>query len=230
MNGVHDMGGMHGFGPIEREANEPVFHEDWEKVVFTINRAMQAQRVYNIDEQRHSVERMAPGHYLTASYFERWLSGMERNLIEKGVLTLEEIDARAAALREHPEAPLPPRTDPELVEKLRSLARRRVGFKREPSRPPRFSVGDAVVTRNTQPVGHTRLPRYARGKRGTISYHHGTYVLPDTSAHGKGECPEPLYSVRFEAGELWDGSAEPRERIFLDLWESYLATAGEPGS
>jgi nitrile hydratase subunit beta len=159
MNGIHDMGGMHGFGPVEREPNEPIFHEDWEKLVFSINRAMQAHRIYNIDEQRHSVEQMAPGHYLTASYYERWLSGMERNLIAKGVLTLEEIDARAAALQENPDALLPDRRDPELVEKIRTMAKRRVGFKREPSGPPRFKAGDEVVTRNTQPKGHTRLPR-----------------------------------------------------------------------
>jgi nitrile hydratase len=195
------------------------------KVVYAMNRALQTQGVYNIDEQRHSVERMAPAHYLSASYYERWLAGIERNLVEKGVLTGDEIEARLAELRVQPDAPLPERSDPELAEKLRNIARNRPGFQRAPTGQPRFAPGQAVVTRNTQPVGHTRLPRYARGKHGVIAELHGTYVLPDTNAHGLGENPEPLYSVSFSAGELWGASSEPREQIYLDLWESYLQPA-----
>src|SRR4051812_558520 len=109
MNGAHDMGGMHGFGPVVREENEPVFHEDWERTVYAINRAIRAQDIINIDESRHGIERMPPAEYLAASYYERWLSSLERNLVDKGVITQQELDERVALLREHPETPAPQR-------------------------------------------------------------------------------------------------------------------------
>jgi nitrile hydratase len=223
MDGVHDLGGMHGFGPVVREENEPVFHAPWEGTVYAINRLAMAVGLYNIDEMRHGIERLPPAQYLGSTYYERWLATIERNLVEKGVLSAEEIEARLAALRAHPDAELPRREDPALVERV--LQGARAAFQREPAGEPRFRVGDAVVTKNLHPKGHTRLPRYARGKRGTVSHYHGYYVFPDTHAHGQGEAPQPVYSVCFEARELWDGAAEPRERVYLDLWESYLEPA-----
>lgn len=225
MNGVHDMGGMHGFGPVVREENEPVFHAPWEKQAYAMTRAARAQGLINSDESRHGIERMPPAEYLAASYYERWLASLERNLIDKGVLTAEEIEARTAHYRQHPEAEVPRREDPALVDLMLRLQRTRPDFQKEPGLPPRFAVGDRVVTRNFQPSGHTRLARYARGKHGVVHAVHGTFVFPDTNAHGQGEQPQPLYSVRFEAGELWDGSAEPRAAVLLDLWESYLEPA-----
>ena len=225
MDGVHDLGGMHGFGPIVREADEPVFHAPWEGAVYALMRVSLGQQMFNIDEMRHGIERMAPADYLASTYYERWLASIERNLAEKGVLTREEIDARAAQLRAHPEAEPPRREDPALLERI--LRAHRAAFQREPTGTPRFQVDDRVVARNIHPKGHTRLPRYARGKQGVIAYCHGYYVLPDTNAHGQGEHPEPLYSVAFAGGELWADSGDPRENLYLDLWESYLEPAGE---
>ncbi|HLH22791.1 MAG TPA: nitrile hydratase subunit beta [Chloroflexota bacterium] len=223
MDGVHDLGGMHGFGPVVREENEPVFHAPWEGTVYAINRTAMGIGLYNIDEMRHGIERLPPAEYLRSTYYERWLATIERNLIEKGVLSAAEIDARLAYLREHPDAEPPRRADPALLERV--LRGARAAFQRPPTGEPRFHVGDAVVTRNIHPKGHTRLPRYARDKHGTISHYHGYYVFPDTQAHGQGEQPQPVYSVAFDARELWDGAAEPRARVYLDLWESYLEPA-----
>src|SRR3954468_5932781 len=114
MNGAHDMGGMHGFGPVVREENEPVFHADWERTVCAMNRAIRARGLINIDESRHGIERMPPAEYLAASYYERWLSSLERNLVDKGIVTREELASRAALLAEHPDTPTPQRDDPEL--------------------------------------------------------------------------------------------------------------------
>jgi len=222
VNGVHDMGGMHGFGAVEREEDEPVFHARWEGRVAGMNRAVQARGIFNIDEFRHGIERMAPVEYLGSSYYERWLATLERNLVEKGLLSPAEIEAKVAYFRQHPEAEPGRREDPALAEQV---ARRLQGppiFRREATATPRFSVGATVRTRNTHPTGHTRLPRYARGKLGTIDRVHGTYVYPDTNAHAVGEQPQPLYSVRFESRELWADSAGPSECLYLDLWESYL--------
>jgi len=226
VDGVHDLGGMHGFGPVEREADEPVFHAPWEAVVLAINRAAGVRGVYNIDEFRHSIERMPPARYLAATYYEKWLDGITRLCVEKGLVSAEELAERVAFFAGRPEAdamaavrgPLPPAVpfDPE--------ARR--GFVRETGARPRFAPGDPVVTRHVHPRGHTRLPRYARGKRGVVDRVHGIHVFPDTNAHGGGEAPEPLYSVRFAARELWGESAEPNAVVHLDCWESYLS----PGS
>ncbi|MGE3268938.1 MAG: nitrile hydratase subunit beta [Chloroflexota bacterium] len=224
MNGAHDMGGMHGFGPVVREENEPVFHEDWEKTVFMLSRATRVQGIINIDESRHGIERMPPAEYLAASYYERWLSSLERVLVEKGVITQQELDARTALLREQPDAPLPHRENPEIIALLTAPSSARDQYQRE-GPAPQFAEGDAVLTLNEHPVGHTRLPRYVRGKRGTIHAVRGSFVFPDTHAHGLGEQPQPMYTVMFEGAELWGPSSEPRERVYIDLWESYLLPA-----
>jgi nitrile hydratase subunit beta len=226
MDGVHDLGGMHGFGPVEREANEPPFHEPWEAAVYAIMRASLSTGQYNLDEFRHGVERMDPAHYLRSGYYEHWLDGIARVLVEKGVVASDELAARTAFFADHPDAPataavrampatLPPR--------IRWLA---LDSERPATQAPRFAVGDAVITRNIHPTGHTRLPRYARGKRGMIHRQHGAHVFPDSNAHGGGEQPQTLYSVRFDARELWGPAAEPNQHVYIDLWEPYL----EPGA
>jgi len=225
VNGIHDMGGMQGFGPVPREENEPVFHADWEKVILTISRVRGALGLWSIDEQRHGVERMDPRDYLTASYYERWLASDEMLLVEKGLLTPEEIEARVAYYVQHPDEAVPRKDDPVLAERTERSLHARASFQREATWPPRFAVGDVVRTRHDQPAGHTRLPRYARGKLGVIDRLHGTYVFPDSIVAGRGEDAQPLYSVRFEGSELWGNSTEPRERLYLDLWESYLEPA-----
>ena len=236
MNGVHDLGGMQGFGPVEPERDEPVFHAPWEAVVFAIRRSRSVIRHFTIDEFRHTIERMEPAGYLGSTYYERWLDALVRVLAAKGVVTLEEVEARAAALAGAAEAPAERaalasgRAAPPAVPVAPSGGESPVVFVppssvRPATRAARFAPGDRVVTRSFHPTGHTRLPRYARGKPGVIDRLHGTHVFPDANAHGRGEQPQPLYSVRFEAATLWGESAEPNQRVFLDLWESYLEPA-----
>ena len=225
MNGIHDMGGMHGFGRVEREANEPVFHAEWEARVLGVNRACSAQKIFNIDEGRHAIERMPPTAYLSSSYYERWLDRTVRLLVEKGVITREELERRMEALAQGRD-PAPSHEDPRLIARMLRRFTARPHY-RQPGPPPRFAPGERIVTRRDAPHGHTRLPRYARGKHGVIHHVHGSFIFPDSNAHGKGEQPHPLYSVRFEAAELWGASAEPRACVHLDLWERYLE-AGPP--
>ena len=225
MDGVHDLGGMQGFGPVEREENEPAFHAAWEAAVLAMMRAGGSRGLFNIDEFRHGIERMAPAHYLRATYYEKWLDGVTRILVEKGVVGAEELAARLAFFEQKPDAP----ATAALPEPPSARGPSNPGWVqdaiRETGAAPRFAIGAPVVTRDFHPWGHTRLPRYARGKRGAIARFHGIHVFPDTNAHGRGEDPQPLYSVWFDARELWGESAEANQRVHIDLWESYL----EPG-
>lgn len=222
MNGVHDMGGMHGFGPIVREANEPLFHARWEGRARAMAVLTMAQGYFNLDAFRYGIERMAPAEYLRAPYFERWLTTVEHNLIAQGFVSSDELNARAELFRDHPDRPMPRPPDPSRMNDPREPASS--DFSR-PGAPPRFAVGDAVLTRNVHPAGHTRLPRYARGKRGVVVRSYGAQVFPDTNALGLGEQPQPLYTVSFDGRELWGESAEPRQTVSLELWESYLQPA-----
>lgn len=223
MNGAHDLGGMHGFGSIERD--DATFHAEWEKRTRALVHAVRATGTYNIDESRYGIERMPPADYLAASYFERWLASLETNLVDKGKLTREEIAERVARYQADPSLPVPERLDAELAARVASARPRAMP---DPDGPqPRFSPGDVVTTRNQHPRGHTRLPRYARGRRGVIYRIHGAHPLADARAAGRGACLEPLYSVRFEARDLWGGSADGPGAVYLDLWESYLESAKE---
>jgi nitrile hydratase len=228
MNGIHDMGGMHGFGRVEREQDEPVFHAAWEARVLGLSRACSARYLFNIDESRHAIERMAPADYLASSYYERWLDRNVRLLVEKGVITREELERRMAQLAQGSD-PAPPHSDPKLCARMLEMLTERTPY-RQPGPRPRFGLGEGVLTRHDAPPGHTRLPRYARSKRGVIARVHGSYIFPDTNAHGQGEEPHPLYSVRFEAAELWGSSAEPQAPVHLDLWERYLEPVSPAGS
>lgn len=220
MNGIHDLGGMHGFGPIDRgPRGRATIHADWELRVVGLQE-LTTGPYFNIDAFRHGIERMDPAHYLRASYFERWLETITTNLVEGGFLTAEELDTRTHLPRRQPDAALPgaqpdaagvPAPTPEQA---------------APTLHPRFSPGDAVITRNAHPAGHTRLPRYARGKRGTIHLVHGPAIFADTNAHGLGEHPQVVYNVRFDGRELWGDSAEPGTMVSIDLWESYLEPVG----
>ncbi|MBI2965010.1 MAG: nitrile hydratase subunit beta [Chloroflexi bacterium] len=229
MDGVHDLGGMHGFGPVIREAGEPVFHAPWEATVVALMRSARANGVFNIDEFRHAIERMPPARYLSATYYERWLEAVATLAIEKGLTTAEELERRS----ERPESSRDtrrrtPTTEPAAVQSAPGAPDAVVSptssFRPETS-APRFNAGDAIVTIRARPKGHTRLPRYARGKRGRVHAYRGFQVFPDASAHGRGENPQPLYSVRFEGDELWGDSGEPSQAVYLDLWESYLLPA-----
>lgn len=216
MNGIHDLGGMQGFGRIEREENEPVFHSRWESRVLGMMREGLRLGLYNLDEFRWALERMDPGRYLAASYYEKWLSAIERLHVEKGVITREELNDRVSHPRPVPaaaEAPPAARQEPNPTAG---------GRPRTLPDPPRFKPGDTVQAKNMHPQTHTRLPRYVRGKRGVIDRLQGAYVLPDRSAVGQGQPLEYVYLVRFDARELWGQDAPPRDRVYIDLWESYL--------
>jgi len=212
MNGIHDMGGMHGFGPIDRH-NEPL--ADWMlRVNAMLERSLDAG-LYTLDAFRYGIEQMTPVDYLQASYFERWLTTVEYNLIQAGVLTLGELDGRQPP----PDRWFrtigagPPPIDGIVVPDSATGA-------------PRFTEGDPVTTRNIHPAGHTRLPRYARSKRGVINRVYSADPLPDTNAHGLGEHRQPVYSVRFDGRELWGAAAEPNTTVAIDLWECYLEPIG----
>ncbi len=211
MNGVHDMGGMDGFGPVVREQNEPVFHADWEGRIAALAGLM-LWRV-NADETRHAIERIPPARYLASSYYERWLAAAETLLVERGIVTREELLAKESSS-----------IDPALIANG-VAARGPAPVKDKPgSKSPRarYAKGDRVRARNLNPVGHTRLPRYVRGKAGVIARDWGVFVFPDTNAHHAGTKPQHCYSVSFDARELWGKPASSRERLYIDLWEDYL--------
>lgn len=212
MNGAADMGGMHGFGPVVVERDEPVFHADWERRVLGMAYQVIGLGRSNIDAFRHGIERMNPVEYLTAGYYGRWLASIERILTEAGALGPGEVDARLAGRAGGGPASAPP---PTAVQS---------GFVRELDRQPRFQVGDAVRPRVASPSGHTRLPRYVAGRRGVVHRVQPVCVFPDSNAAGRGEDPQHLYNVRFDARELWGADSEPGS-IHLDLFEPYLEPA-----
>jgi nitrile hydratase len=219
MNGVHDMGGMHGMGPIAPEADEPVFHEPWEGRVLALNRATAALGKWNIDASRHSIERIRPADYLRMSYYEKWLAGLVTRLEESGLVTPAELQSS------QPAPGSPKATPPLTAEQVAAPVAERGWFERPVNAPPRFAVGQGVRAKKINPTGHTRLPRYARGNVGVIDRVHGAHVLPDSNAHFRGESPQHLYSVRFSARELWGEAASARDAVYIDLWEDYLEPA-----
>ncbi len=219
MNGVHDMGGMHGMGPIEEERNEPVFHHPWEGRVFALRRATAAWGKWNIDFTRHEVELVPPTDYLRMSYYERQFAAFPEMLVKRSLLTRAEIESGTPS--EGSPKKVPPLTD----EKVAVLVAKGVPTSRDVPVAPRFQAGQRVRTRNMHPLGHTRLPRYARGKMGMIHRDHGVFVFPDSNAHFLGEKPQHVYSVRFAARELWGEQAAPRDSVYLDLWDDYLEPA-----
>jgi nitrile hydratase beta subunit len=224
MNGVHDLGGMHGFGAVQVEPNEPVFHHPWEKKVFGIMVATMAQGMYNVDEFRFGIEQMNPADYLKSSYYEHWLESVQKNLIDKGVIKRSELEAKLRSLQRSGRVTVPRRRDPALAQRLIEIAHKGDNYMREPV-PARFKSGDRVRPRNINPPTHTRLPRYVRGKTGVIDCLRGTFVTPDTNAIGKGEQPQPVYSVRFNAADLWGEPVERNELVYIDMWEAYLEPA-----
>jgi nitrile hydratase beta subunit len=217
MNGIHDMGGMQDMGPIQREENEPVFHHPWEGRVYAMNRAMNAWGKWNIDAGRYGIELLPPADYLQMSYYERWLARNLEFLVKFGLVTREEMESSKPAPGSQKATP------PLTVDRVSAGAGLRGNFMRpQADAKARFEVGQQVRTRNMNPVGHTRLPRYARGKKGAVVRCHGIFVFPDTNAHFLGEQPQHLYSVRFAAQELWGEDASPRDSVSIDLWDSYL--------
>jgi hypothetical protein len=308
MNGAHDLGGMHGFGPVVIEPDEPVFHAEWERRVFALTLAMGAWRRWNLDMSRHAREQMPPAEYLATSYYEHWLHGLELLLERHGFLSRAELDRRSRAELDRPGREEPGRAhevdrgaggepDPRAAEPARpargdagpsaaaterhgaggtdprggeadrqgrgethragQAGRRPRGETAAAAAPagpgpqpgalrpegvprllqnrraarlddpvaPKFKPGDRVVARNVHPVGHTRLPRYVRGRLGVVDRDHGVFIFPDTHAAGLGRKPQHVYSVRFAARELWGPEAPARDAVYVDLWDDYLEAA-----
>jgi nitrile hydratase beta subunit len=220
VNGAHDMGGMHGFGPVDPEPREPVFHADWERRAFALTLAMGATGEWNLDASRFARESRPPGDYLSKSYYEIWLAGLERLIAQRALVTREEITAGRSL---GPARPLGRRTL--AAADVEPMVSRGGPTNREPEHRARFAVGDRVLARTMHPATHTRLPRYVRGHVGTVVSVHGAHVFPDVHAHGGGEDPQWLYTVRFDARELWGAEGDPTVAVSVDAFEPYLEPA-----
>lgn len=210
MDGIHDLGGMQGFGAVPRD--ESSWHDAWERRVFGLT--LGVSRIGNIDDFRHAIERLDPRLYLTAGYFGRWLAATETRCVERGLLTSDEVDERApvaTAVRPTAVANVSPPAPPAWGTQRRDVDRGR-----------RFRIGDDVVAADIHPDGHTRLPRYVRGHRGRVRLAHPAFVLPDSNAHGRGEDPQYVYGVEFSARELWGAGDHV---VTVDIFEPHLRHA-----
>lgn len=242
---VHDLGGVARYGPVPHDPDEPPFHADWERRVFGLLGAVTSATARRPGEFRYALERLHPDDYFEHGYYGRWLAGFEVLLHEYGVVRSGDLALRMAKLRDaDPKAagdadPIPaavsiatparrvsPVADcsPALLPPDRPTpAPERRTVRRELAEPPRFVVGDRVVAAVPAQPGHTRLPGYAVGKRGTVAKLHPAEVLPDSTAHGMGERPQHVYCVGYDARTLWGDEAEPNVTVHVDLYECYLA-------
>lgn len=219
MDGIHDMGGMQGFGSVAIEPDEPVFHEKWHSRAFALGLMSIGLSGTNLDAFRHALERLHPYDYLAHGYYGRWVACAETLLTDSGVLAPGAVEARARKLMgEQVDEP----TDPEPNKPV--YERGGAGSLRPVDDPPAFSAGDRVRARDLRPSGHTRLPGYVRGRTGTVAALRPSALLPDTNAHFEGENPEHVYTVEFDSTELWGDGAEPAA-LLIDLFESYLEAA-----
>lgn len=216
MNGPHDLGGQHGFGPIAPEADEPYFHAEWEKQALGITVSCGAFGAWTIDESRHARESLPPAMYLAASYYEIWIRALEMLLKKHGFVTQAELDSGHA----HAPAGVPKRVL--MADMVADTLAKGGPCDRPLDAPPRYAVGESVRTRNLNPQTHTRLPRYARAKLGVVEAVQGSFVFPDDNAHGKGENPQWVYTVVFDGREVWGEDADPSLTVSIDAWESYL--------
>lgn len=219
MNGAQDLGGMHGFGPVEPEPNEPVFHAEWERRAFALTLAMAMPGQWNIDMSRYARENRPPAEYLSMSYYQIWFAALETMLKERDLVAEDEI-AAGHSLRGP--TPVPRVLSPADVAKV---LYRGAPTEREATSAVRFKADDRVRAKNINPLTHTRLPRYVRGHVGTIERVVGCHVFPDSNALGAGEKPQWLYTVRFDGRELWGPEGDPTVKVSVDAWESYLEPA-----
>jgi nitrile hydratase len=219
MNGVHDMGGMDGFGKVEPESNEPMFHTIWEGRVLAMVRAMGAAGAFNIDTSRFYREALPPQVYLSSSYYKKWFLGLEDMLVEKGFVASGEVAGG------HAQAPAKPLKHGKFTvdDVERVMVRGRFG--RTARAAAKFKPGDRVRARNIHPATHTRLPRYVRGHVGVIERDHGCHVFPDSASTDGGENPQWLYTVVFDGPELWGADADPTSKVSIDAFEPYLELA-----
>jgi nitrile hydratase len=219
MNGVHDMGGMDGFGKVEAEPNEPTFHAAWEARVMAMVRAMGAAGAFNIDTSRFYREALPPHVYLGSSYYKKWMLGLQDLLVDKGYVGADEVKAGRAL------APAKPLKRGKFTAGDVERIMVRGKFGRPAPALAKFKAGDRVRARNIHPATHTRLPRYVRGHVGVVERDHGCQVFPDSAATEAGENPQWLYTVVFDSAELWGADADPTVKISIDAFEPYLEPA-----
>jgi nitrile hydratase beta subunit len=219
LDGIGDMGGMQGFGPVSVERDEPVFHERWESRAFAM--ALLSMRVSgtNLDAFRHAADRLAPVDYLVDGYYGRWLGIAETLLTDSDIIAPGAVEARARKLRGE-DVSEPPEPTPNKPDYQPAAG----GSLRQVDTPPDFAVGDRVRAKDIHPKGHTRLPRYVRGRAGVVRQIQPSAVLPDTNAHFLGENAQHVYSVEFDSRELWGEDSEPFV-LTIELYESYLEAA-----
>jgi nitrile hydratase beta subunit len=219
VNGIHDMGGMHGMGSIQHEKNEAVFHEKWEGRAFGLSFAMDSFDKWTLDAFRHQIELIPPAEYLRIRYYEKWIAAYIELMIKAGLVSRAEVESGIPAPGSATMGPALTAAQVPAMIASGSPASRDVPV------AARFHTGQRVRARNINPVGHTRLPRYVRAKVGTVERDHGVFVFPDTNAHSRGEKPQHVYSVRFTSRELWGEQAAPRDSVYLDMWDDYLEPA-----
>jgi nitrile hydratase len=218
MDGVHDMGGLDGFGKVEPEPDEPPFHARWEGRVLALQRSLAYARAWSIDTFRYAQERLHPLVYLGASYYQRWAVGMEHQLLDRGYVREDELtDGHARQGGKHFERKLTP--------SVANEALGRGSYYRQMQAPARFKIGDRVRARNIHPATHTRLPRYVRGHVGTVELIHGSHAFPDSVATEAGDSPQWLYTVVFDGRELWGPGADATVKVSVDAFEPYLEPA-----
>jgi nitrile hydratase len=216
MDGIHDMGGMDGFGAIPIERDEPVFHAPWEGRVWALNTALGALGKWNIDAGRYTLELLDPALYLSSTYYQRWLYRTENMLVEHDMVSREELETPPGARDVTPQGT--PLTIAEILANRRQDRSARVAE----DITAKFKAGDHIRARNIHPKGHTRIPRYVRGKAGVIDRDHGVFIFPDTNAVFAGKTPQHLYSVQFTAREIWGADAAGTDKVYVDMWDHYL--------
>ncbi len=215
------MGGMHGFGIVPFEDKEPVFHEPWEGRVFGLAFALNRQGLLNPEGMRSFLERLEPSFYIRATYYEKWLAALQAGLISKDVITKREFVNRLDSVTNDTDIPLDQSDDGAITQKIADAINTHISPVRDVEIEPSFSPGDIIKVKNLNPKGHTRLPRYVRGKTGAIHRYYGVHDFDDSRSQGSGYCPQPLYIVMFSAKELWGSNASALDALHIDMWESY---------
>ena len=220
MNGAHDLGGMHGFGPINPEVDESVFHHEWERRILALTLAAGAMGKWNIDKSRHARENQPPAQYLANSYYQTWLVGLEKLLLEAGLISAEEL-ASGKSAKALPDDLAQRVLKADMVAEVLSRGDQ---FRMADDVTAKFAVGDKVRVLNAHPRHHTRAPRYVRDRCGVVECDHGVFVFADANAQGN-KIAQHIYSVCFPARELWGPDAGPHDSVNVDLWDGHLESA-----
>ncbi len=218
MNGAHDLGGKHGFGPIDQSQTENFVHP-WEESVFGLTLTCGMLGQWNLDQSRYAREKTDPAHYLSSTYYEHWLHGLEFLLVEKGLITKDELTNGKAAAKTKLKSVSPEQA----LQIIRSGAPTELPQKN----PGRFAVNQMVVVKTNNPQSHTRAPTYIMGVKGTIHKLHGAHIFADEHAKSGNKVPEHLYNVRFEGKDIWGSDAEPNSCVYIDLFEPYLLPSAD---